>query len=686
MHLFDDYLHPFSSWLMAHPEWGIFITFLVSFSESLAIVGSIVPGTVIMTAIGILAGSGIMRVDYTLLSATLGAIAGDSTSFYLGYRFRDRIIQMWPFSHYPRWITYGKNYFEHHGGKSVLIGRFVGPLRSLIPVIAGMMHMKRWHFLTANVISAVGWSIVYVVPGILIGAASSGLSAESATRLFVLILLLLISIWILSTAFRWLFYYTHFWLTGQFHNVWRKGLQHPHLTPYFRALTPLHEKKLEKTAALIFHFCLCACFTLLLTLSVLLSAHWVADLNRPVHLFLQSLRVKPFDVIFIYLNSVISPWSLSLLSLSLMGYFMYRRDGRTLYYWVSLNILCVVVCWLLSNLSNASTGSDLTLAMHASFPDYPLTFATTLFSFLHFFTYAHCRGSYVTRLVMANLLILTGIGIVYLGNNSLSGVMEAYLIGLMLGTSHWIFYRRVVIHRVFSSLTLLIIGLAFVFFSTCYFIANYPALFEQEQPQITQHVLSEQAWWNQRTPILPLYGTNRIGQRISLFNLQFAGSIIPFQSILEQAGWHTHKESFIFSLIKRASGENVNNPLPLMSQLYINKKPILFMTYSSGEGKPLLVLQLWPSYYYLSPSEQQIWIGHVEFIFSVNNTKGTKLQTAYPLDYLAPALSRFYLKKVAIPSAMVQTLPHAISPNLLLIKQPLVLLPYVSRSAIRPPL
>ena len=85
MQLFADYVQPVTHWLYHHPHWALALTFLISFSESLAIIGSIVPGSVTMTAIGILAGSGVMRIDMTLLAAILGAVAGDSASYFMGY-------------------------------------------------------------------------------------------------------------------------------------------------------------------------------------------------------------------------------------------------------------------------------------------------------------------------------------------------------------------------------------------------------------------------------------------------------------------------------------------------------------------------------------------------------------------------------------------------------------------------
>jgi membrane protein DedA with SNARE-associated domain len=229
MKLFADYIHPLTFWLQTNPNWALFITFLVALAESLAVIGSIVPGSVTMTAIGILAGSGIMRIDLTLLASSLGAVCGDSLSFALGYVYSDQLLYIWPFKKHPQWIEHGKEFFARHGGKSVLLGRFIGPLRSLIPVIAGIVHMKQWRFLIANIISALLWSLLYVMPGVLIGAAGHELSTERASRLFILILLILLSFWLLGLLFKWAIIKLHHRFEKDFNDFWLALKKRPKL-------------------------------------------------------------------------------------------------------------------------------------------------------------------------------------------------------------------------------------------------------------------------------------------------------------------------------------------------------------------------------------------------------------------------------------------------------------------------
>jgi undecaprenyl-diphosphatase len=82
-----------------------------------------------------------------------------------------RLTTVWPISRYPVITDKGERFFRRHGGKSVIIGRFVGPVRPVIPLIAGALMMP-WHrFLAFNIGSAVAWAPAYVFPGFLVGSA-----------------------------------------------------------------------------------------------------------------------------------------------------------------------------------------------------------------------------------------------------------------------------------------------------------------------------------------------------------------------------------------------------------------------------------------------------------------------------------------------------------------------------------
>ncbi|GLQ32461.1 bifunctional DedA family/phosphatase PAP2 family protein [Litoribrevibacter albus] len=158
-------------WLNLNPEWFLLGVFLTAFSESLAIIGLIMPGAFLMFALMVMAGNQDFSLQAVLIWSFFGAVLGDAVSFYFGRTFKDRIPSFWPFNRNPQWLQQGQSFFDQHGGKSIFVGRFVGPVRPIIPMIAGMLAMPSGKFLAVNIISAVGWAICYVIPGYIIGAA-----------------------------------------------------------------------------------------------------------------------------------------------------------------------------------------------------------------------------------------------------------------------------------------------------------------------------------------------------------------------------------------------------------------------------------------------------------------------------------------------------------------------------------
>ncbi len=129
------------------------------------------PGAFLMFALMVMAGNQDFSLQFVLLWAFVGAVLGDAVSFYFGRIFKHRIPNIWPFNRKPEWLEQGQNFFDQHGGKSIFIGRFVGPVRPIIPMVAGMLAMPSGRFIIVNLVSAVGWAICYVIPGYIIGAA-----------------------------------------------------------------------------------------------------------------------------------------------------------------------------------------------------------------------------------------------------------------------------------------------------------------------------------------------------------------------------------------------------------------------------------------------------------------------------------------------------------------------------------
>lgn len=147
------------------------IVFGVALLESLALIGLMVPGVVLITAAAAMAGHQALAAGFLVISAFAGAVLGDALSFHLGYREQGRIKTRWPFTQHPEWLARGSRFFARYGGRSVFLGRFIGPVRPLVPLIAGMMQMSPARFMVANLSSAALWAPLYVLPGYWLGHA-----------------------------------------------------------------------------------------------------------------------------------------------------------------------------------------------------------------------------------------------------------------------------------------------------------------------------------------------------------------------------------------------------------------------------------------------------------------------------------------------------------------------------------
>ncbi len=189
--------------LTPSPTLLLLIIAAIALVESLALVGLLVPGVVLITAAASLAGHQELALPAIVLAAFLGAVIGDWASFWLGYTQHDRVTRLWPLSRHPEWLARGARFFQRYGTLSVFFGRFVGPVRPMVPLIAGMLRMSPRAFTWANIASAALWAPAYVLPGYLLGRTWQQLVdiPEGARPLLVALAAILV---VLAVMFSWL--------------------------------------------------------------------------------------------------------------------------------------------------------------------------------------------------------------------------------------------------------------------------------------------------------------------------------------------------------------------------------------------------------------------------------------------------------------------------------------------------
>ncbi|MHC8341211.1 bifunctional DedA family/phosphatase PAP2 family protein [Pseudomonas sp. HLT2-19-2] len=165
------WLDSVTGWLTVNPQWLAVAVFIVACVECLAIAGLIVPGTILLFAVAVLAGSGALSLGETLLLGFLGGVLGDIISYFLGRHFHQNIRRLPGLRHHPEWIAGAETYFQRYGIASLLVGRFIGPLRPMLPMVAGMFDMPFPRFAGVSLLAAAGWSVAYLLPGWATGAA-----------------------------------------------------------------------------------------------------------------------------------------------------------------------------------------------------------------------------------------------------------------------------------------------------------------------------------------------------------------------------------------------------------------------------------------------------------------------------------------------------------------------------------
>jgi undecaprenyl-diphosphatase len=147
--------------------WTYALVGLMAFLETGAFVGLVAPGETVVIAGGVIAGQGTIQLLPLIGLVWICAVLGDSTSFYIGRRLGRSFLER----HGPRVkITHERleqveGYFDRHGGKTILIGRFIGLVRALAPFIAGSSGLAYGRFIPYSIVGTGLWATAFSVLG-----------------------------------------------------------------------------------------------------------------------------------------------------------------------------------------------------------------------------------------------------------------------------------------------------------------------------------------------------------------------------------------------------------------------------------------------------------------------------------------------------------------------------------------
>ncbi len=177
----------------------ILCLFLVSFAESLPMIGLLVPGSTLVVFAGFLVVHGKGSLTLLILATAAGAFLGDVFSFWLGFYYGSKLLKLRSFQKHHKLVRQAESFFVDHGGKSIFFARFLGPIRGITPFITGLSGMPGRAFSGYALISAVLWGISYPGLGYLGGSSwqrAQSLSARFGLVIFIMLIAILLHYWI----------------------------------------------------------------------------------------------------------------------------------------------------------------------------------------------------------------------------------------------------------------------------------------------------------------------------------------------------------------------------------------------------------------------------------------------------------------------------------------------------------
>lgn len=584
----------FLLWTEAHPGLALLILFAAAMLDAVFILGVFVPAGLVLFAIGALVALDVVAFWPAVLIAALGGLTGDLLSFALGRRYRERLFESNWLQRRRMLVTRAQLFFERHGGKGVLMARFLGPLRAVLPAVAGASPMPLWLFLLADGVAAVVWASAYILPGVVFGA-SLGLAAQVAGRLALLLVLLAALVWgafaltrlSLQTASdraeRWL---------GALLDWSRR---HRRLGRFGAALADPSQPETPVLALLAILLWALGALTLFLLAAPSLHAYpwpsdaaifqWLRDLHTPYGIAIAT--------VFLHLGEwpVYTPVAVAML-LTLMV----QRRTRATAHWLAALAFGGVLSLGLARVPTVD-------APHAYFlltppPGYAardLVLATVIYGLIPVLLStgrsAHQRTWFYG--VASALLVLITVSRLYLGAQWFSHAMVLLVIGLLWTALLGLGFRR---HRpsvVRLGATLIPVGLTFLLAATAQWTLDRDLLPAARSVEVRTGF----TWTDWQQDGFQQFASQRsdiAGRPKQPLNLQWAGPLPAIREALERSGWTPPPPLASGQVLRWLSDAAAVDTLPVLPQVHAGERQVLMLRHPQDARRQWL-LRLWPA-------------------------------------------------------------------------------------------
>ncbi|WP_420335112.1 VTT domain-containing protein [Roseibium sp.] len=651
-----DFIDPVLTFIAENPGLAGLICFLAAMGEALFIIGLFVPTTVVLVGAGTLVGLGKLDPVPLFIWTTLGATAGDAISYWIGYRFKDKIKSMWPLNKYEHMIVSGEKFFERHGGKSVFFGRFVPGVKSVVPGIAGMAGMNFTRFSVVNVTSAFAWTIAHMGPGIIAGSALNAIGQISGRLALVLGALLLI-IFLIVMLGRWLiliilplFPNAHAAIVSWFAK--RPGRVSQWIA---RNFDPAHPRSAGMLASAIL---------LLITMP---AFFWIVGEVSPgepmvradlaILNFFDSVRSTAGDKIMVFFTMLGDGIVVTAVTVVVAAYLFGRKAWRRGIGFIIAMAGTAMFVPLFKLILHRSRPIELYAGADAySFPSGHATLTAVLFG-ISAVLIAHDLNRWLKATVFtvsATLVITIGFSRIYLGAHWMSDVLAGLLFGTAMVSAFAFVFGPIHNEKIGRATLAALVVTTLTIFGGWHIWSAFNQALITYQPRVHTEMLTASKWRDGEWRSLPDRRIELNGDREEPLVIQYAGPLDAFAAVAEKDGWQIPPKWNLTTAGGFVEGQTPPDSLPILPRTQNGRQPDLVLIHKDPDEEKggRWVLRLWPSLYqvYDDGSLQPLFLGsvvHENILRPMGEFSGPRTDLYTPPDSENPAL--------LIPGAVAKT-------------------------------
>ncbi len=597
------------AWIGENPLLAGAVIFAIAFCDALIVVGAVVPALPLLFAVGVLIGMGEISGPYAVASASLGALAGDALSYWVGLRWGDRLRGVWPFSRYPQLLGRGENMFRRNAFSAILVARYVGAIRPFVPAIAGMAKMPVRRYLVASAIACVSWGVLFLLPGWMLGQAYDAVAAVAGHLVAVLGLMLVVM------ALAWaVVLYTYRWFAEHADALLGRVLdwshRHPVLGRYSAAVFDPGQRQ-SVPLALLAVLLLAIGWAWFALRLVVLGHGEPLGWDLAVHELMLALRNPLADYPLAALASL-GDWPvLAPACAAVLVYFIWRRRWMAAAHWLAALAFGLALTWLLGATMDvvrppaASSGFG--------FPSIAVTMSTIAFGFFAVLIARELpgRGRVWPYMVSGLVVAVIGFARLYLGAHWLSDVVGGMLLGIVWLLVLGIAYRRRFNRSFWVKPVAAVFYGSFALAALWYTPRNIEAKLAKFEPPRAPAVAQDmQAWWDADWTLQPARRNEFDDTQRWPLDVQVAGPLEPLRQRLEARGWTVQPQARWEQALNMFDDDAWPAGVPVLpATLEAHTESLLLVREDAAAPERRLALRLWPAPVQLEPGSAPLWIG-----------------------------------------------------------------------------